>query len=290
MFTTLTQRLILGIYLFIVISIPIGAYLASQYQNTKSKASEENIKTIVKNTPKPTSSPKRELLNLSKTATSSTKIPSPTPEATTTTATSYGPTLSLKVSLEGRPKSDQSTRLFVGIVEGEITTRPRFLLSFTVNVPKEGSYSNLSLAGLTPGSKYSALLKGSAQIATSSAFFMSPAQTNLNDAKSLILPSGDLNDDNTINDADYAIILKTLGSVASSPNWNANADFNKDGVINTLDLVIVSKNIGKVGASGIWTSPVPIATPSASLSPEYPPIGGPGGSTDGHWIWVPNQL
>lgn len=279
MFTTLTQRLILGVYLFIVVSIPIGAYLTSQYQNTKSKAREENIKTIVKSTPKPTTSPK--------TATPSAKLPSPAPEATTTTATSYGPTLSIKISLEGRPKADQSTRLFVGIVEGNITVSPKFLLSFTVNVPKDGSYSNLSLAGLTPGSKYSALLKGSAQVATSSAFFMSPSQTNLNDSQALNLLSGDLNDDNVVNDLDYVIILKALGSSGTSSNWNANADFNKDGIINTLDLVIVTKNTGKVGASGVWTSPIPIATPSADLSPESPPIGGPGGSTDGHWIWVP---
>ncbi len=294
MFTTLTQRLILGVYLFVVLSIPIGAYLASQYQNTKSRASEVEAKPVVKMTPKPTTSPAKELLNLSKTATSSSTVPTPTPEAIPTTATSYGPTLSLKISLEGRPKSDQSTRLFVGIVEGNITLSPRFLLSFTVNVPKGGDYSNLSLAGLTPGSKYSALIKGSAQIATSSAFYMSPSLTNLENGQSINLLSGDLNDDNQVSDMDYAIILKALGTSATSSNWNGNADFNKDGVINTLDLVIVSKNIGKVGASGIWTSPVPIATPSASLRvnpsanlSDSPPIGGPEGSTKGHWIWVP---
>lgn len=294
MFTTLTQRLILGIYLFVILSIPIGSYLVSQNRNIRSKADEKSA-PVVKITPKPTTSPAKSLLDLSKTSTPSAKIPTPKPEATATTATSYGPTLSLKVSLEGRPKTDQSTKLFVGIVEGNISLNPKFLLSFTVNIPKDGSYSNLSLAGLTPGSKYSALLKGSAQIATSSAFFMSPSQTNLNDSQALNLLSGDLNDDNQINDSDKTIILKALGSSSASSNWNANADFNKDGIINTLDLVIVSKNIGKVGASGIWTSPVPIATPSAGLSPDpdsigadSPPIGGPGGSTEGHWIWVPN--
>lgn len=284
MFTTLTQRLILGLYLFVILSIPIGSYLVSQNTKLKSKADEKSA-PVVKITPKPTTSAARSLLDLSQT--SSSKVPTPTPEATTTTATSYGPTLSLKISLEGRPKDDQSTRLFVGIVEGNITVSPRFLLSFTINVPKDGSYSNLSLAGLTAGSKYSALLKGSAQIATSSAFFMSPSLTNLADGKALNMLSGDLNDDNQVNDSDYAIILKALGSSAGSSNWNANADFNKDGIINTVDLVIVSKNIGKIGASGIWTSPVPIATPSAGLSPDSPPIGGPAGSTKGHWIWIP---
>lgn len=175
----------------------------------------------------------------------------------------------------------------MGIIEGDIKASPKFLLSFTVNIPKDGSYSNLSLAGLTPGSKYSALLKGPAQIATSSAFFMSPAQTNLNDANPINLLSGDVNEDNQINNLDYSIVLKALGATSAQSNWNANADFNKDGIINTLDLVIVSKNTGRVGASGVWTSPIPIATPSAGLSPDSPPIGGPQGSTGGHWIWVP---
>lgn len=288
MFTTLAQRLILGVYLFVILSIPIGSYLVSQNTKIKSKAQEQKNIPAVKITPKPTTSPARQLLDLSKKATPSAGIaPTPLPEPTATTATSYGPTLFLKVALEGRPKSDQSGRMFVGIIEGDIKTSPRFLLSFTVNIAKDGSYSNLSLAGLTPGSKYSALLKGPAQIATSSAFFMSPAQTNLNDAGPINLLSGDLNEDNQINNLDYSIILKALGTTSAQPGWNANADFNKDGIINTLDLVIVTKNIGKVGASGVWTSPVPIATPSAGLSPDSPPIGGPEGSIKGHWIWVP---
>lgn len=289
MFSTLKQRLILGIYLFLILSIPVGAYLASQI--TKVNSSADNSAAIAPPVPKPTLAPAQELLDSSQKLASKSTLPTPTPEPEEdlpTTATSFGPTLALKVALEGRPANDQATRLFVGIVEGVMTNSPKFLLSFTVDLPKNGEYANLSLAGLTPGSQYSALLKGSAQIATSSAFYMSPSQSNLNDSQALTLLSGDLNDDNTINDADYALALKALGSSDVSDNWNGNADLNKDKVVNTLDLIIIKKNIGKIGASGIWSSPIPVATPSAQLSPDSSPIGGPPDSDKGHWIWVPS--
>lgn len=195
----------------------------------------------------------------------------------------------MKVNFEGRPKDNQSGRLFVGIVEGDILNSPKFLLSFTVDLPASGQYNGLSLAGLTPGTKYSALLKGPAQIASAAAFLMSPAATNLNNGDPLNLLSGDLNDDNVIDANDYSIAQKLVGATASSPNWNENADLNKDGLINILDLSIISKNVGKIGDSGTWTSPLPkTSTPSASLN--GPPIGGAGGnSQNGYWMWIPAQ-
>ncbi|MDP3758209.1 MAG: dockerin type I domain-containing protein, partial [Candidatus Daviesbacteria bacterium] len=205
--------------------------------------------------------------------------------ASPTIATSLGPTLAFKVSIEGRPQGNQATRLFVGIMEGSLTVNPKFLLSFTVDMPASGEYGNLSLAGLNPGTRYSALLKGSNQIAASSAFTMSPAVTNLNEGEPLTLTAGDLNEDNVINTADYSIAQKAFGATAKSSNWNNNVDFNSDGIINTFDLSIIIKNIGQTGASGAWTSPLPkVATASAGLA--NPPIGSPN-DQPGHWIWIP---
>lgn len=273
MFSTFKQRLLLGVYIFLVLSIPAGAYLASQSQTTKSSASESKIKeSIVKVTPKPISSPPP--------ATQAKSSPTPSPTTSTTIATSFGPTLSLKANLEARPKDNQATRLFVGIAEGSLTINPKFLLTFSVDLPKSGEYSGLSLAGLTPGNKFTALLKGSAQIATSSAFFLSPTVSNLNDGQSLTMLSGDLNEDNAINSSDYSIVKALLGVNLKSKNWNENADFNKDGVINSFDLAIVTKNLGRIGASGAWTSPIPkTATSSGGLAPAT--------SQGGYWIWVP---
>lgn len=285
MFSTFKLKLLLGVYIFILLSIPVGAYLASQQQTVKSSASEQKVsKKIASVTPKPTSSTAKQLLNASAQLASSPK-PSPSSSSTPTIATSYGPTLSLKVIFEGRPVTNQAGRLFVGILEGNITTNPKFLLSFNVNLPASGEYADLSLAGLNPGSSYTALLKGPAQLANAIPFSMSPATTYLNSNEPVNLLSGDLNEDNTVNTADYAIMQKALGARSTSVNWNDNADINKDGVINAFDLAILVKNIGQIGASGIWTSPIPqIATPSASLN--SPPVGSPG-NTGGYWLWLP---
>ena len=277
MFSTFKQRLLLGLFILLILSIPVGAYLVSQNQTVKSTASEPKQKLPVSSI-KPNTSPAKKLLSASQI------LPSVSPS--TTLATSFGPTLSLKANLEGRPEGNQVARLFVGIMEGVLTANPKFLLSFTLDLPATGIYSNLSLAGLNPGTKYTALLKGSAQIATSSAFIMSPTVTNLNDDQALPLASGDLNDDNVINSADYSIAQKAFGATPSSSNWNDNIDFNKDGVVNVIDLSIISKNLGSVGASGAWISPLPnIATKSAEINT---PIGSPNQS-QGYWIWIPSN-
>ena len=288
MFSTLKLKLLLGVYIFLVVSIPMGSYLASQSQTTKSSASQSSKEPIVKVTPKPISSPAKDLLNRSQVSPPPTGKPSPTPQPSTsqTIATSFGPTLSLKANLEARPKDNQAIRLFIGIMEGSLTINPKFLLTFSVNLPKSGEYSGLSLAGLTPGNKFTALLKGSAQIATSSAFFLSPNVTNLNDGQALNMLSGDLNEDNAINSSDYSIVKALLGATSKSSNWNENADFNKDGIINSFDLAIVTKNLGKVGASGAWTSPIPkTATKSGEL---ILPVGSAmDGTNEGYWLWIP---
>lgn len=257
-----------------MISIPVGAYLASQTTIFKSKATEQKPSlTPPKTLPKP---------DISGLKTSPQPSPSPTSESQSSPQTSFGPTLSLKLALEGRLKGNQSGKLFVGISEGTISINPKFLLSFTIDLPVSGEYSGLSLAGLNPGTTYSALLKGSAQIATSSAFLMSPTVTNLNSGEAIILLSGDLNEDNAINTSDYSIVQKAIGSTSKSSNWNENADINKDGSVNTFDLAFITKNFGKIGDSGAWTSPLlKTATPSGGLNTQS-------SSSDGYWLWVPS--
>lgn len=279
MFSLTKIKIALAIYVFIVISIPIGAYSLSQQQIFKTRADQpKKPKVATEATPSATASAAKQLQRLSEPK-STTKL-TPTPEpALPTTATSFGPTLSLTAILEGRPVLNQATRLFVGIVEGILVNNPKFLLSFTVDLPASGEFSNLSLAGLTPNSSYTALLKGPAQIATSSAFLMNPTVTNLNGGNPLTLLSGDLNEDNTVNTSDYAIVKSSLGSTPQSQNWQENADFNKDGIINTLDLSLVIKNMGKTGASGSWVSPLPTATSSGSLTPQP--------NQGGYWLWIP---
>lgn len=294
MFSSFKQRLLLGIYIFIILSIPVGAYLASEAKVFKSKASEGTALSV-KATPRPTLSPAKDLLKDSESKLLSQ--PSPTPStneadvsSSPTIANSFGPTLSLKATLEGRPSGKFATKLFVGIIEGALTSNPKFLLTFSVDLPADGSFNNLSLAGLSVGSKYTALIKGSAQIANSASFTMSPTVTNLNDGQPLNMLSGDLNEDNVINSADFSIAQKANGATSKSANWNENADLNKDGVVNIFDLSIVNKNIGQIGASGAWTSPIPkVSTPSASLNTPFSthPVGSLESGSAGYWMWIP---
>lgn len=296
MFSTFKMRLLLAVYIFLILTIPVVSYYISQNQQiVKSRASEEKVQPSLlpqlgpSPTPQATTSAAKELLDLVESENlSPNQSPSPLPSeaSSPTIATSFGPTMSLKVNLEGRPAANQATKLFVGIVEGQLTANPKFLLNFSVNVGADGNYSNLSLAGLSVGSKYTALVKGSAQLAQSVEYVMSPNVTNLNDGQAISLLAGDLNEDNTVNSSDYAIVKNLLGQTSKSPSWNDNIDLNKDGVINTLDLSIVSKNLGKTGASGVWTSPLnKNATPSASINL---PVGSAlDGSTSGYWIWIP---
>lgn len=272
MFSTFKQKAILALYIFLVLSIPMGAYLASQRTTIKSKASETVQPKIKISTPsatvKPTATHKSDLLKeIEKLQETEDKE-----DSELTPAATFGPTLSFKLALEGRPELKQASKVFVGISEAASST-VKYLLTFNVDLPNTGAFQGLSLAGLTVGSKYNAYIKGPAQIATSSAFTMSGGETQLNGGQTIFLITGDLNEDNTVNSADYSIAKAASGANSKSANWNENVDFNKDGLINIIDLGIIIKNMAKTGDSGIWVSPTP-ATKS-------------GTPTGGYWLWVP---
>lgn len=257
MFTTFRQKLFFGIYIFVILAIPVLAYLYSQQNiktdtsKNKSQAIRSNYEPITKGPHSSTISknfqgvPKIDVLG------ETTVALTPTPEPSRITPL-FGPTLSFKVRFEERPKDNQSGRLFIGILAGEASINPRFLLSYTIDLPASGKFEGVSLAGLDVGSNYTAVLKGPAQIATATTFILSPANTNLNSGSEVILLSGDLNEDNVIDSRDLSIIQKSLGSTEKSLNWNENADFNKDGKINAFDAGVIIKNLHKTGDSGPW--------------------------------------
>lgn len=294
------QVALIVVFLIILSSIPLSLYLVKQSQTLRSRAFEPTLpprassasaSAGLKLTPTGASA-NSSLSQLQKLLQNQSSLPTETsPSAspnqiealltlTPSPQVSFGPNLSLTVSLEGRPSQNQSAKVFVGIAAGTPMPKPAYLLSFTVDIGPSGEYDGLSLAGLTVGSNYTAYIKGPAQIATASAFTLGPSINNLNNHQALILTSGDLNDDNTINSADYTIAKASFGTTSSSANWNSLADFNLDGIINNLDLGIINKNMGKSGLSGTWYSPPP-STTSAVLKSS--PLGG----SSGHWLWVP---
>lgn len=287
------DKIILVSIAILVLLIPAGTYAMSLRFKSTSSASGINNKTDV-----PKEVPKTPPLDDLKTSLAQktgvdTASPSPTPQPTPEVF--FGPTLKFKFSLEGRPSGKQATKMFVGIASGRPATgtTPQYILSYQVDVPDSGAYDNLSLAGLTQGSTYTAYLKGPVQLATSSAFLLNPT---INDLGTVKLITGDVNQDNVINNLDYDLVKAKIGATPKSSNWNPNFDFNLDSIINSWDLGIISAHLGKTGESGEVKSRVTEA-PSGFSDIDKIPIGGseaaippppdPPTGQSGYWFWVP---
>lgn len=286
----LKEKIALAGFFIILVSIPIAATLVKNTQIFNSgafekEASEKSTKQyIVGGIPNPTAAPKEisttspltelEALIQNSTNQSSTPSASTTPTPTPEINLAFGPILNMIIEIEGRPKDKQAAKAFAGLSSGTAKTSPTYLLTFTIDFPDSGVFKGLSLAGLNPGSVYTAYIKGPGQIDFASTFTMGATETNLNNNQPIALTSGDLNEDNTINSADYTIAKSSYGATPSSKNWNSLADFNQDKIINNLDLALISKNFGKTGASGTWYSSPPQASSSGT------PAGG-------YWLAVP---
>lgn len=265
-------------FLLILISIPISTFLAKDSQIFRSRASQSNTPTstasgtVTKSRSVPTNSPLTDLQKLIEESGNTSLSPTPTPDEAVNL--SFGPTLNFKVTFEGQPTNLQSGKVFVGISSGNTTVSPQYIITFSVDIPDSGEFKGLSLAGLNPRSIYTVYIKGAAQIDSADTFTMSPTTSNLNGNQPIMLISGDLNEDNTVNAADYTIARNLYGSTPSFTNWNERADFNKDGIINNYDLSYIIKNMGKTGSSGTWFSTPAAATPSAAVITK-PNVGGP---------------
>lgn len=265
-------------FLVVLISIPVSFTLVKSTQIFKSRADElKNNKSLSQEASAsskfklaPTKSPLDELNSLL----GNTPTPSATGSASQTPAgdstptptinLAFGPTLSLTVALEGRPGNDQVAKIFVGISGGAAKTNPKYLLTYTVDVPSSGFFSGISLAGLNPGSAYTAYIKGPSQIDKAVSFTMSPTESVLNSGQAITLLSGDLNEDNVIDNADLTIAKSVYGTTPTSSSWNARADINDDKIVNNWDIAYINKNFGKQGDTKAWIS-TPGATSSASL-------------------------
>ena len=281
------EKVFLGVILVLIIGIPSGSFLLSQRFKAQDKPDINPNAT-------PVTQAKEVPKTLSKKTTEATKSASASSDSGSIAL--VGPSLAFKLNIEGRPKDKMASKVFVGIAQGspDLSTQPEYLLSFNVDVPESGSFSGISLAGLNSLETYTAILKGSTQIATSSAFTVKPTTSDIGTVNLL---TGDVNDDNVINASDFSIVKNAIGQTPSSQNWNPALDFNKDNLINNFDLSHITKNYGKVGTTGAWYSKtVPVATGSAGLKQstnlggpniepikEFMKIPGEGGS----WLWVP---
>ena len=283
-------KVILLIFISFMAIIPITIFLLSQRFKAASLASEnfgDSGKPVTSQKEVPKNSSLKGLANdtNAKTATPASEEEKPTAKLT------FGATMDFKIKLEGRPNSDNSAKIFLGIAFGQPKSGPKYLLSFSIDVPISGEYKGLSIAGLDQGQTYSAYIKGPAQIATASAFNLNSNYVNLNPTgDAILLKSGDLNEDNMIDSLDLNIAEKASGATPSSSNWNGLVDFNLDKVINSFDIGLIKKNMGNTGLSGVWYSRPP-ATSSAKQASGSAMLEGSNPNRNqggvGYWIWVP---
>lgn len=267
--STTKGRLIIGGFGVLLLLIPTSMFVISQRLKAATPPSQEYDRTVTTNTAqevprfKPEGTPKPPAGDIN----SDTSDLSNIPESESTAQLTFGPTLAFDLNLQGRPSNDQSGQVFLGLAAGAPQINPTYLLSFLINIGADGAYQGLSLSGLEIGQNYTAYIKGTAQIATTSAFTVKPA---FNDLGGLNLLSGDLNEDNVINSADYAISKAAIGTTPTSSNWNANIDINKDNLVNIFDVSFVVKNLNQTGGGGPWgsTPPTQMASQSASLKTQ----------------------
>ena len=295
--------IIIGI-IVLTLLIPAGAYVLSIRMRTQSQATEYNFPVTSPKAEATSSSRLKEALDRLNQVDQGSSGESAGVQTTTETGLDgspsdsqliLGPTLGFSILIQGRPLDNESSKVFLGIASGMPQTRPTYLLSFMVTIPSSGAFDGISLSGLETGQTYTAYIKGEAQIATSSSFVVKATPTNL---AALNLLTGDVNEDNVINNSDYNLVKAAIGSTPASSKWNALYDFNLDNAINSWDLNIILSNLGKEGASGPWYSYSPISTASTSAvlttpsvgseSPEITPgtVNGNQGRP-GYWMWVP---
>lgn len=313
---TIKEKLIGVGFILLLLVIPPGTYLMAQ----RNKAATSEVKDYDKAVTKKTATASAKEVSKTNGKSADAKL---TEEVSgidktlnqlveNTAELSLGPTLDFSAILEGRPADNQAGKVFLGLADGLPIINPKYILSFLIDLPADGKFKGLSLAGLTQGKEYTAYLKGRAQIATASSFTVKPAFTQL---PAVYMLSGDLNEDNIVNVADYSICKAALGTTPSSPKWNDNVDINRDGIVNIFDLSFIIKNLNKVGASGVWQSS-PVSSGSAELKTQPTSLGSIGVDLEsvsvkpppapiqsepekigepaivpgegGNWIWLPN--
>lgn len=289
------EKIILGVIVALMVFIPSGSFVLSEvlFSNNVTDDLPTDYKPVSSPREVPADTPLSKLvkeLHASPSASPVSKIIDVTPTSTESATLLLGQTLGFRIIMEGRPADQNDAKVFLGLGNGQPANNPKYLLSFLINVGKNGIYTGLPLAGLDDGQTYTAYIKGPSQLATASAFTVKPTPIDLG---LLNLITGDVNEDNVIDSLDYNLVKASLGLTTASQRWNDILDFNRDGRINSLDLTVVSKNLGKIGMSGPWYSSQQQATKSATISGSLNPAGSPDNGPQtgkGYWMWMPTEF
>lgn len=116
-------------------------------------------------------------------------------------------------------------------------------LIYSLTVGPDDLFSVLAL----PNASYTLHIKGSKWLAKNIAVDTSNGDVN---NISVLLLSGDSNDDNSVDVLDLDALIQAFDSTVGTPNWNNGvADFNCDGSVDVLDLDILLRNFDRTGDS-----------------------------------------
>ena len=115
----------------------------------------------------------------------------------------------------------------------------------------------ISISGMQPGS-YVVTVKNRHTLRNRKTGVVMVLGANIINLGTLL--EGDANDDNTIDIADYSIMVASLGTCMGNPSFDSRADFNEDGCVNSVDYSLLLTNFSKSG-----DQPVPMPALSAHV-------------------------
>lgn len=134
------------------------------------------------------------------------------------------------------------------------TTVPRSRVPVTVAIHQSGSIVDAKVTGMTDSGRFSTytLVRGDVEVVVKPDTFLSRRVTmTVTDQPSylpyMVFANGDINNDNEVGPADFALLAMAFGSFDGDPNYTNAADLNDDGEVGPADFAILASNFGSFG-------------------------------------------
>ncbi len=138
------------------------------------------------------------------------------------------------VKLEGRPEGQMTTRLKIQLYQ------PGKTVPFHIEDIYASNQGEFSIDDIIPGN-YVLTIKNMHTLQLAAAITIAPGtETVINFKKPLL--EGDANDDNQIDEADFALLSKAFGTLQGGKGYNSVTDFNADNTVSVLDFSLLAGN------------------------------------------------
>ncbi len=142
----------------------------------------------------------------------------------------------------------------LGFAELSDTSVPRSRVPVTVTILRNGSIFETKLVGMTDAGRFSTYTnaRGDVEVVVKPDHFLSRRTPMTVTDQAGYLPymvflNGDINNDNEVGPADFALLAVAFGSFDGDPNYTNAADLNDDGEVGPADFSILATNFGSFG-------------------------------------------